>query len=478
MKSSIVVSNFIWRFLERIGAQLVSFIVSIILARILIPEDYGTVALVYVFIAIFDIFVNAGLGSALIQKKDADDTDFSTVFFANICFCIVLYLICFVSAPVISHFYSKPELTPMLRICGIMLIISGVKNVQTAFVSKTMQFKRFFFATLGGTLFSAIVGIVMANRGYGAWALIVQNLTNNAIDTIILWISVKWRPKLLFSVNRLKGLFAFGWKMLATAVINTIYNKLRTLIIGRVYTSEDLAFFNRGNHWPNLIVENANTAFDSVLFPSLSNIQDDIDQVRRMTRRAIKVSSYVIMPLMVGLAACAEPVVSIVLTDKWLPSVHFMRVFCFTYALYPIHTANINAIKAMGRSDIMLKLEIIKKIIGIIAVLVTMFISVQAMALSLLFISISELFINSWPNKRLLKYAFGDQIKDLLPQILLAFFMGGSVYCVSFLGLKDILTLVIQVPLGILVYVGGSVLFRIDSFCFCKETVLSLLKKR
>ena len=477
MASGKVVSNFLWRFMERIGARLVSFVVSIILARLLLPSDYGTVALVYVFIAIFDIFVNAGLGSALIQKKDADDTDFSTVFFANICFCFILYFMCFALAPAISRFYSKPELTPMLRVCGIMLLISGVKNVQTAYVSKTMQFKRFFFATLGGTLFSAVVGIVMAYQGYGAWALIAQNLTNHAIDTIILWITVKWRPRRSFSIKRLKGLFSFGWKILAAAVINAIYNRLRTLIIGKVYTSDDLAYYNRGNHWPNLIVENANTAFDSVLFPSLSNVQDDIDQAKRMTKRAIVVSSYVIMPLMVGLAVCAVPVVRLILTDKWLPSVYFMRVFCAAYAFYPIHTANINAIKAMGRSDLILKLEVIKKVLGILAVAATMFVSVKAMALSLLFISLAELIINSWPNSKLLGYGFWEQMKDLFPQALLAMVMGLLIYCVSFAGFKEIVTLMIQVALGIFVYVSGSVMFRIESFYYCKKTVLALLKK-
>ena len=471
-KENIFFNNFLWRFLERTGAQGVSFIVSIVLARLLEPTVYGTVALVTVFTSLMQVFVDSGLGNALIQKKDADDLDFSSVFYFNIAVCSVLYLGLFFLAPLIASFYNNAELTLIVRAVGLTLIISGVKNIQQSYVSKNLLFKKFFYATLGGTIGAAIIGIWMAYRGYGVWALVVQNLFNQAIDTLILWITVKWRPKRVFSFQRLKGLFSYGWKLLVSALINVWYGDLRSLIIGKLYTSDDLAFYNRGDQFPNFFVKNINTSIDSILFPTMSLEQNNKARVRDMTRRSIKTSTYLLMPFMMGLAVCAEPIIRILLTEKWLPSVFFLRVFCFTYAFYPVHTANLNAIKALGRSDYFLKLEIIKKVMGLSVLAATMFISVEAMALSGIGTSILSQIINSWPNRKLLDYHYSDQVRDMLPQIGLSCLMGGIVYCVGFLGLNDWLTLLIQVPLGAVIYVAGSKLFHIDSF----EYVLGILK--
>lgn len=472
-----VFSNFIWRYLERIGAQGVTFVVSVILARILDPAVYGTVAIVTVFTTIMQVFVDSGMGNALIQKKDADDVDFSSVFYFNLLICALLYVVMFFAAPFIALFYEMPELTNLIRVMSLILIISGVKNVQQAYVSKHMLFKKFFFSTLGGTIGAAIVGIWMAWKGYGVWALVVQGLFNALVDTVILWITVKWRPKRVFSIQRLKNLFSYGWKLLASALLNTGYRELRQLIIGKIYTSDDLAFYNRGSQFPHLIVTNINTSIDSVLFPSLAEEQDDRSRVRDMTRRAIKISSYLMMPMMMGLAVCAEPIVRLVLTEKWLPSVFYLRIFCFSYAFFPIHTANLNAIKAMGRSDLFLKLEVVKKVFELGLLFSTMFISVKAMALSLLAASFLGQVINAWPNRRLLNYRYGDQLKDMLPQIGLSVVMGGAVFAISFLRLSDIATLLIQIPLGALVYIVGSKLLHIDSYAYVKGLIKSYIKR-
>ncbi|MCR4742713.1 MAG: lipopolysaccharide biosynthesis protein [Treponema sp.] len=468
-----ITSNLLWRFMERMGAQLVTFVVSVVLARILEPAVYGTIALVTVFITILQVFVDSGLGTALIQKKDADDLDFSTVFYFNLFVCLALYLIMFFAAPFIASFYKIPELRPVIRVLSLMLVISGVKNVQQAYVSKNLMFKRFFFATLGGTLGAAVIGIVMALKGFGVWALVAQMLFNNLVDTIILWITVKWRPKLCFSFKRLGGLFSYGWKLLVSALIDTVYTKLRQLVIGKMYTSEDLAFYNKGEQFPDLIVRNIASSIDSVLLPAMSEEQDDVSRVKEMTRKSITVSTYVMMPMMMGLAVCAEPLVRLILTDKWLPCLPFIRIFCFTCAFYPIHSSNLNAIKALGRSDLFLKLEIAKKIVGMIALLSTMWFGVMPMAYSLLVTSITSQIINSWPNKKLLKYSYLEQLKDMLPQIGLSLLMGAVVYSVSFLPLSSWLILIIQIPLGILIYVLGSKLFKIKSF----EYILSIVKK-
>lgn len=477
MKENKVFTNLIWRFSERICAQGIKLLVEIILARILMPDVYGTIALITVITNILQVFVDAGLGNALIQKKDADNTDFSTVFFANIIFCIIIYCILFIGAPVIADFYSLPELTPYIRVLGLTIVISGVKNIQQAYVSKKLLFKKFFFATLGGTIISGVIGIIMALYGLGAWALIEQQIVNLLLDTIILWITVKWRPKMVFSFTKFRELFSYGWKLLVSSMLDTVYNNVRQLLIGKIYSPASLAQYNRGKQFPNLIVNNVNISIDSVLLPVLSLEQDNKEKVKAMTRRAIKVSTYVMAPLMMGLAFCGESVVGLILTDKWLPSVFFMRVFCVSFMFYPIHTANLNAIKAMGRSDIFLKLEIQKKIIGVIALLVSVFISVKAIALSLIFTSVVGQIINASPNKTLLEYGYIEQLKDILPSIVLAVVMGITIYPIQFFNLSYFTTLIIQILLGFMVYVVGSKIIKIDSFNYLLNIIKSLLKK-
>lgn len=472
-----VISNLVWRFAERCGAQLVSFIVSIVLARILAPEDYGTIALVTVFTAILQVFVDSGLGTALIQKKDADEIDFSSVFYFNFVVCLILYLGMFAAAPFIADFYGDVTLVPVIRILSLTIVISGVKGIQQAYVSRNMLFKRFFFSTIGGTIFSAVLGIAMAYAGFEIWALVAQQLSNTFIDTLILWITVRWRPTKSFSWTRLKYLLSFGWKLLVSSLLDTAYNNLRNLIIGKMYSSSDLAFYNQGDKFPKVIVTNINASIDSVLLPTMSSAQDDKERVKQMTRRAIKTSTYVMAPLMMGLAFCAEPIVSLVLTDKWLPCVPFLRIFCITYMFWPVHTANLNAINAMGRSDWFLRLEIIKKIMGMTILLSTMWFGVMAMAYSLLLSSVLSQIINSWPNRKLLGYGYLEQVRDFAPGISLAVIMGICVYFISFLHLPTIVTLLIQFIVGAAIYIGVSAILKLEEFEYLLGMVKSFLKK-
>ena len=469
------ISNLLWRFAERCGAQAVSFLVSIILARLLAPEAYGTIALAMVFINILQVFVDSGMGTALIQKKDADDLDFSSVFYFNIAACLVLYAGLFLAAPSIAQFYGDPALTALVRALSLTVVVSGVRNIQQSYVSRHLLFKRFFFSTIGSTLASAVVGIAMAYAGFGVWALVGQSLSNVVTGTIILWATVPWRPRRMFSWQRLKGLLSFGWKLLVSSLLDTGYNNLRSLIIGKLYSSADLAYYNQGDKLPNLVITNINASIDSVLLPTMANEQDDPARVRSMTRRAIKTSTYVMAPLMMGLAACAEPLIRLILTEKWLPCVPFLRIFCITYMFYPIHTANLNAIKALGRSDLFLKLEIVKKIVGLTILLCTMWHGVMAMAYSLLLSSVLSQIINSWPNRKLLRYHYLNQLADILPALLLACAMGLAVYCIQFLGWGDLPTLCVQVPVGAALYLAGSALLRLDSFLYLRSTAEKLL---
>lgn len=477
MKTTTIFSNFLWRFAERCGAQFVSFFVAIVLARILAPEDYGTIALITVFVTIMQVFVDSGLGTALIQKKDADDTDFSSVFYFNIAVCILLYLLMFILAPYIAVFYNNAALILVIRVLSLKLVAAGLKNVQQAFVSRNMLFKRFFFATLGGALCSAVVGIALAYAGFGLWALVVQQLTTEFIGTVILWLTVKWRPKVLFSWQRLQGLLSFGWKLLTSALLDTTYNNLRNLIIGKMYLPADLAFYNQGQQFPSVIVSNINASIDSVLLPTMAKVQDDHARVKEMTRRAIKTSTYIMAPLMMGLAFCAEPIVRLVLTDKWLYCVPYLRIFCVTYMFYPIHTANLNAINAMGRSDLFLKLEIVKKIMGLSLLFSTMWYGVMVMAYSLLVSTVLSMLINSWPNRKLLNYSFVEQMRDIIPGILLAIGMGCCTYVVSMFGLATWITVILQIFVGAMVYISASAFFRLESFEYIKGIVRPVFVK-
>ncbi len=471
------VRNMAWRFAERSGAQGVALVVSIVLARLLGPTAYGTVALITVFTAILQVFVDSGMGNALIQKKNADQLDFSTVFYFNLLMCAAVYVLLFFAAPLIARFYGDPSLTALTRVVGLTLIIAGFKNIQQAYVSRHLLFRKFFFATLGGTVAAAVIGIGMAYMGFGAWALVAQQVTNAVIDTVILFFTVKWRPTRQFSFERLKGLFSFGWKLLVSSLIDTVYNNVRQLIIGRMYSSDDLAYYNQGRRIPNTIVTNINTSIDSVLFPVMSSVQDDTEHVKSMVRRSIKTSTYVMAPMMMGIAFIATPLVSLLLTDTWLPCVPFLRVFCITYMFYPIHTANLNAIKAMGRSDLFLRLEIIKKTVGVAAILISMWFGVMAMAYSLLFTSVASQIINAWPNRRLLNYGYLLQLRDILPGIILAVVMGCCILPFQLLPLSNLLIVIIQIVAGIVIYIVLSRLFKMESFYYIWDMIKPFLRK-
>ncbi len=473
-----VASNFLWRFFERFGAQMLNIVVGIILARKLGPGPSGQIAVVLAVINILKVFADSGMANALIQKKDPDDLDFSSVFFFNLVFSLLLYLGLFFSAPAIARFYHEDSYVAILRVLGILVVISGLYNVQLAYVSKTMQFKRFFFATLGGTVFSGALSIAMVYLGFGIWSLVALQLSNFAVNTLILWFTVNWRPKMMFSALRLRKLLSFGWKLLAASFLDTLYLQIYSLVIGRRYPKEELGQFDKGRNWPDQITTSINASLDSVLLPVLSAEQDNVHTLREMTRRAIKTSSFIMMPMMAGLAACATPLVRLLLKEQWLPCVPYMQIFCAIYAFYPLHTANLNAIKAMGRSDIFLKLEVVKKILETSVLLITLRYGVLAMALGQLFCDILAQLINAWPNKKLLNYPYWTQLKDLMPCLLLSLAMAGCVLAVQLLGLHDLLTLVIQILLGVVIYVLGAKLLKLDSFDYILNMVKTILQRR
>lgn len=474
-----VVSGLIWRFSERILAQLVTFVVTIVLARLLAPESYGAIAIVNIFIVLANIFVTGGFGNSLIQKKDSDDADFSTVFYVGILMGVILYVILFLSAPFIASFYEMDILCPVLRVMGLKLILAGVNSVQQAYVSKNMLFRRFFWATLGGTLGSAVVGISMAYMGFGVWALAAQYMFNSLIDTIILWFTVKWRPKLIFSFERLKGLFSYGWKILAASFVRNGYKEVRGLVIGKMYAPAALAHYDKGKSFPSMVITNIYVAIQSVIFPAMAKVQDNRIQLKAMTRRLVRIHSYTISPLLVGLALVAEPLIKLLLTEKWLLCVPYLQVFCVLMALEPIQTANLQAIKALGRSDVYLKLEIIKKSLGLLALIISARYGVWAIALGELLVEILAAGANIYPNKKLIGYSYCEQIKDLFNSFVPLVLMCAAVLSINLLHIGTFFELVLKVLAGAAAYILGSYILKNDSFMYiCRLINIKKIIKR
>jgi len=475
------IAGALWKFGERVSGQIVSFIVSIILARLLLPEDYGIIALVSVFITICDKLVVSGFATSLIQKKDADNLDFSTVFFFSVAMSLALYALLFFGAPLLADFYSAYDrmmLIAVIRVMGIQVIATAVNSVQLAYVSRTMQFRKTLSSSLTATVLSAAVGIWMAYAGYGVWALVAQYCVNVVTVMIVLWIVVRWRPVLAFSAERFKSLFAYGWKIFVASIIKVLYNDLRSLVIGKFYTASDLAYYNKGQSFPQLVESNVSGTIESVLFPAISKRQTSTEDMLAILRRAIKTSTFILMPLLAGLAAVAEPLTVILLTEKWLPSVPYMQIICFTFMMMPIEIDNLQAIKAMGRSDIALKLEIIKKIIGVTLLVASIPFGVMTIAISLLVGAVINAIVDAIPNKKLLGYGVGKQVLDILPSLLMSAAMFACVYPLKMLPLGNIPVLAIQIVTGIVVYVLLSLLTKNESIRYILTIIKGVRNKK
>ncbi len=468
-----VLSGLFWRYFERCAAQGVTFIVGIVLARVLSPNDYGLSSLSAIYIGIISIISDLGLTQAVIQKQNPDELDYNSVFYANLLMSIVVYLIIFFTAPFAASFYEEPRLTAILRVSSLTMPISAVFAMQSTIITKRMEFKKYFWATITGTIISSFVGIFMALNGLGVWAIVGQSMTNTIIDRLFLTAIVRWRPRLQFSIKRVKPLFNYGWKLLASRALDQVYNNIYSLIIGKVYSTADLAYYDRGKQYPVYIIQNINESILSVLFPAISNVQNKIEDVKNMVRRSIVTSSFFIFPMMMGLGIMAKLIVHVMITDKWLPAVPFIQFCCFTYALWPIHTANLQAISALGRSDIFLKLEVIKKVIGISVLLITLPHGLITMMWGSCATAIASSFINAFPNKKLLGYSYFEQLKDLLPSVILSVVMAVCVILVGMIPMNDIVKIFVQVITGAVVYFGLAKIFRLE----CFEYILSIMKE-
>ena len=473
-----VLNGLFWKLMENGGAQGVQFLVSIILARLLSPEEYGVVGVILIFVTIANVLVQNGFSTALIQKRKVDDTDFSSVFFFSMAVSAVIYLVLYLSAPGIAYFYNNQEMTALVRVLAVVLFPGGVISIQNAYVSRNMEFKGLFISSFVASMISGAISIFLACRGLGVWALVWQQIAYYFFYMLILFMSISWKPRLLFSILRIKTMFAFGWKLLCASLLDTVYNNIYGLVIGRIYNESMLGNYNRGEQFPKLIVSNLGAAIQSVMLPVLSASQDEPERVKSMLRRAITVSSYLVLPMMAGLIAVARPMVLLLLGEKWLACVPFLQIMCVAYSFWPIHIANLQALNAMGRSDIFLKLEIVKKMVGLAVLAVG--IRYNPLVLVALKAAADFLctFINAWPNKRLLNYSIIEQWKDIIPSVAVSILMAAAVMAAGKFVPGGWLGLGMQILFGAVVYMLASWVLGLEVFRYIRGLVVDRLPGR
>lgn len=478
MKEGSILGNFIWKLAERLSSQGVTFLISVVLARILMPNEFGVIAMIQIFITIANCFIVSGFSSSLIQKKDADNLDFSTILYCSITLSIFLYLIIYLLSPAIATFYNEPILESITKVYGLTLFISAYNSVQQAWVSRHMKFKLFFYSTLSGNIISGIVGIIMAFYGYGVWALVAQTITSQIINTIVLASIIDWHPEMRFSKTRAVPLVRYGWKILGSDLISTTYFQLRQLLIGKYYTSSDLAYYNRGVHIPELISDNIDRSLVQVLFPALSNHSDSPEKIKEMTRRFVKITSYTLFFVMTLLIIIAEPLIRIIFTEKWIACVPFFQLMAIAKMIQTVSHANIQSFKAVGRSDIVLKLEFIKKPIGFILIFISFPISVLAIAITVPLYGMFSAFINAFSNKDVLGYTIKEQLNDLKPAFLLSLGMYILSYTYMWIDYPDIIKILICIIISIIFYFGISHYRNLESYEYCKKTFFKIIKKK
>jgi len=460
-----------WSAFERFSKQGVGFIISIIIARILSPSDYGIIGMISIFTGVSTIFIGAGFGTALIRKQDRTDIDLSTVFYYNIVVSLFFYLILFISAPYIARFYDTPILTPITRVVSINMVIGAFGSIQVTKLNIAIDFKTQSKISIIALVITGTIGIVMAYSGFGVWALVFQQLASTIVSTGLLWYFIGWKPVWVFSINSFKDLFGFGSKLMLSGLLDTIYKNIYQVVIGKMFTSADLGFFTRAKGLAQLPSSNVTNIIQRVTFPVLSEMQNDTKRLGNNYRKLLKMSAFVIFPMMMLLCALGEPLIKILLTDKWLPAVPFMQVLCFSHMLYPIHSLNLNLLQVKGRSDFFLRLEIIKKVLITIVLFVSAPFGVLVMCYGTILTSIFSLIINTYYTGKIIQIGFFSQVKDMLPVMILSFATGFVAYLPAFFVKQSYFQLISGGILGGLFFIGASYLFNFSEFIEVKNFI-------
>jgi len=466
------VHGFFWSFFERIGRQSIHFVISVILARMLMPEQYGVIAMLAIFMAVAQCFIDSGFGSALIQKQDANYIDECSMFYFNIALGFIAAVLLCLAAPWIASFYNTPILVPLTQALSLNLIINAFGIIQTTLLTKRINFKSQMKFTLTATIVSGCIGVTMAYTGFGVWSLVAQSISSNLVRTVLLWLFLSWRPSLLFSFNSLRSMFAFGSKIFFSGLFDNVYNNLIPIIIGKMFSAADLGFYTRAYSLQQLPADNIAQPVARVTYPVFSSVQGDKPRLKRGVRKALTTLVMINFPLMIGLAIVAKPLVHILLTEKWLPCVPYLQLLCGIGLLYPLHVINLNVLKAQGRSDLFFRLEIIKKVLAVAFIFSTFQWGISMMIMGQIAVSFISYFLNSYYTGKFLDYSIMEQFRDISHSFLLSILMAVGVYMINFLPIsQQSLLLTAQIATGIVLYTVLCQITKLPSFMQSLEMI-------
>ena len=471
------ISSLFWMLLERGGRAAAELVIQIVLARLLAPEQFGALAIILVFVNVGNVIVQSGLNTAIVQAQEVSQEDSSTVFWLSLIISVLLYFVIFFSAHYLANFYEMPELVWPLRVLSVVLIINAFNGVQVALVQRSMRFSPLFVATLVSVALSGCVGIGLAYIGLGLWALVAQQVLYQACNCLCLAIQIKWKPGAEFNLARAKKLFSFGWKLLVSGLLDRVYQSLSDLVVGKQFSAFSLGLITQGKKYPQAIGSMLDGAIQPVMLSAVAHVQNDSTYVKRLVRRALKTSTYLIMPCMVLLAVISEPVVRLLLGEQWLPAVPFLQMYCVIYMLLPIHTSNLQALNGMGRSDLFLKLELIKKAYGIFLIYLGAFVfnDIYILVGSYILSAVISTFVNAWPNRKVIGYSYLEQVKDICPAFLLTAASAVLAVPVGILALPDLVTILVQAAVMAAAYFGLSKLFKVEALDYLITTVKDVI---
>lgn len=466
-----------WSAVENVTKVGVTFVVSVILARLLSPEEYGLIGILTIFIAIFNAIVDSGFTNALIRKQDATDTDYSTVFYTNLVLSFFLAAILFCCAKPIAVFFERPELVSLTRVMSSVVVINAFAIVQRARTTKAIDFKTQTKITFISSIGSGAIGIAMAYMGYGVWALVGQQISNQLFSTIFFWIYNKWVPKLIFSWISFKEMWAFGSKLLASGLIDTAWKEIYQVVIGKCYSPATLGLYTRAKQFADLCSSNLTSVVQRVSYPVLSSIQDDRTRLKSAYQRVIKTTMLPTFVLMLGMAACAESVIYVLIGEQWLQCVPMLQIICTYGMLYPLHALNLNMLQVQGRSDLFLRLEIIKKAIGVGPLLLGIFANIYWMLAGTFVTSIISYYLNAYYSGPFLNYSIKEQVRDILPSFGVALAMAVPVYAMSFIPLNPFVLLPLQIVVGALITITICEVTKLSEYLELKGIAMPIINK-
>ncbi|MBR5835352.1 MAG: lipopolysaccharide biosynthesis protein [Bacteroidales bacterium] len=466
-----------WSFADNILNQGVTFLVGLVLARLLSPEEYGLIGIIAIFIAVFNSIVDSGFSNALIRKNDAGDADYNTVFITNMVMSVLLFCVMFLCAPLIASFFNRPQLIPLTKVMASVVIINAFAIIQRTILVKKVDFKTQTKVSAIASVASGVVGIGMASGGLGVWSLVGQQLSRQFLNSLFLWVFAKWYPRLQFSVKSFKELFNFGWKLMVSGLIDTVWREIYQVIIGKFYSPATLGQYTRAHQFGSIFSTNLTAVVQRVSYPVLSEIQGDLAKLKNAYKKVIKVTMLITFSCMLGLAAIAEPMIVSLIGDQWLPAVPFLQILCFSMMLYPLHAINLNMLQVQGRSDLFLRLEIIKKMIAVVPLLLGIFVNIYLMLFGSVMTGFIAYYLNAFYSGKFLNYSIVEQVKDIFPSFIIALIMAVIVWGISFINLPSAALLAIQLPAGVSVIILLCEAVRLDSYLEIKHIALTFINK-